>query len=98
MIACACASSNGDRPPPPANQVIDYDPTAGDNRDVFAVGRCTDGDVQTCRIYLPAHNGIQPCFVGEQLCVDSAWGPCGDAVLVDANDGDSELEATGTEP
>lgn len=94
-VACACGSSD-DRPPPPSNEVVDYDPGAGDGRDVYATGSCGEGTTQTCRIYLPAHNGVQPCFVGVQTCTDQTWGPCGDAVLVDANADDAELEADQT--
>lgn len=90
-VACACGSSD-DRPPPPSNEVVDYDPTGGDGRDVYAVGSCAEGDTKSCRIYLPAHNGVQPCFVGVQTCTDQTWGPCGDAVLVDANADDAALE------
>ncbi len=89
-----CASRDL-RPPPPEADTTDltqYDSTTGDARDVFATGGCTEGQSQTCRIYLPSHNGIQPCFVGVQECVDAAWGDCGSAVLVDANADDAELQ------
>lgn len=94
IAACGSADS---RPPPSeadvdATDLTQYDSTTGDARDVFATGGCTEGQSQTCRIYLPSHNGIQPCFVGVQACVDAAWGDCGSAVLVDANADDAELQ------
>ena len=90
----ACGSAD---PRPPPSEADTTDPTqndsmTGDVRNVFATGGCTEGQSQTCRIYLPSHNGIQPCFVGVQACVDAAWGDCGNAVLVDANNGDAELQ------
>ena len=91
-VGCA---SRDPRPPPPdtdGTDLTDYNSMTGDVRDVFATGGCTEGQTQTCRIYLPSHNGIQPCFVGVQACVDAAWGDCGSAVLVDANADDAELD------
>jgi len=97
LVESACGSH--DRPPPaPAEadfevpDLTQYDSTTGDARDVFADGECEAGATQTCRIYLASHDGIQPCFVGEQVCVDTHWGTCDDAVLVDANSGDAQLE------
>ena len=97
LVASACSSH--DRPPPApaeadfeAPDLTQYDSTTADARDVFADGECEAGTTQTCRIYLPSHDGIQPCFVGEQACVDTHWGPCDDAVLVDANSEDAQLD------
>lgn len=70
----------------------DYDAATADARDVVASGACEDDATQTCRIYLPAHDGVQPCFVGEQVCVEGAWSSCEQAVLVDANADDAALE------
>lgn len=98
LLASACGDS-GDHPPPAPSEaefeapnLTSYDSTTGDARDVFADGECEPGARQTCRIYLTSHDGIQPCFVGEQACVDRHWGTCDDAVLVDANSGDAQLE------
>jgi hypothetical protein len=88
-VGCA---SRDPRPPPPDTDTDLTSPTTGDARNVFATGGCTEGQSQTCRIYLPSHNGIQPCFVGVQVCEDASWGDCGDAVLVDANADDAELQ------
>jgi hypothetical protein len=96
--ALACGAGN-DRPPPaPAeenpssNDLNNYDSSTADSRDTVAQGVCEDGAKQTCRVYLPAHDGIQPCFVGEQTCTGEQWGACEDAVLVDANAGDATLD------
>lgn len=74
------------------------DGATADARDVFARGGCTSGEVKVCRIYLPAHNDVQPCFVGEQRCEAGAWGDCGKAALVDANTGDQSLDPGTLEP
>jgi len=50
------------------------------------------GATQACRIYLPSHDGVQPCFVGQQACKDAAWSECDNAALVDANNGDTPLQ------
>jgi len=97
LLASACGGGD-DRPPPPAEadfqtpDLTNYDSTTADARDVFANGECETGATQTCRIYLASHDGIQPCFVGMQQCVDTHWGICDDAVLVDANADDAELD------
>lgn len=72
--------------------LVRYDRSSADARDIFASGSCEDGAVQECRIYLPAHNGVQPCFVGEQVCNGTAWGECESGTLVDANADDAELD------
>jgi hypothetical protein len=97
LLAFACDTSN-DRPPPPTSEteidltdLVQYDTTTADARDVYASGACEDGATRECRVYLPSHNDVQPCFVGQQLCVDSSWGECGSGVVVDANDDDAEL-------
>jgi hypothetical protein len=99
MALVACDGSD-ERPPLSHSDegrivpaLADYDTATADTRDVYASGGCQDGATQTCRIYLPSHDGVQPCFVGEQQCADAAWGECADAVLVDANADDAELEA-----
>ncbi len=94
----ACGSPDERPPPSPSESELDravlvqYDTSTADSRDVFATGGCTEGATQACRIYLPSHNDVQPCFVGQQVCADASWGQCSNAVLVDANAGDAELE------
>ena len=98
LLGLACQRSE-DRPPPSGSEadiditdLIQYDATSADARDVYATGACTDGATRACRIYLPSHNDVQPCFVGEQACVGARWGECESGTLVDANDEDSELD------
>jgi hypothetical protein len=97
LLGSACGSGHH-RPPPPAESnlqtpdLTDYDSTTADARDVFANGECENGATQTCRIYLASHDGIQPCFVGMQACVETHWSICDDAVLVDANADDAALD------
>jgi hypothetical protein len=100
FVSLACAACGGnDRPPPPKSDgdidladLIRYDASSADARDVFASGRCEDGAMQECRIYLPSHNGVQPCFVGQQICGGAEWGECESGSLVDANADDAELD------
>lgn len=102
LVLAACGSSDGR--PPPSQSESDFtvpprtDGATGDARDVFASGSCSDGETKTCRIYLPAHNNVQPCFVGEQACEDGAWGDCGKAALVDANADDTSIDPDTLEP
>jgi hypothetical protein len=98
LLALACQRAE-DRPAPPESEadldltdLLQYEPASADTRDVYATGACTDGATRTCRIYLPSHNDVQPCFVGVQACVGSRWGDCESGVLVDANDEDTELD------
>lgn len=99
MVLGALACSSDDRPPPAddgdnldLSDLSQYDGRSGDARNIFATGGCTEGETQVCRIYLPSHNDIQPCFVGEQVCAENAWSDCGNAVLVDANNDDAEID------
>ncbi|HTV20451.1 MAG TPA: hypothetical protein VMG12_17325 [Polyangiaceae bacterium] len=98
LLALACQRSE-DRPAPAGSEadvdltdLIQYEPTAADARDVYATGACTDGETRACRVYLPSHNDVQPCFVGEQTCASSRWGECESGSVVDANDDDAELD------
>lgn len=101
LVIAACGSSDGRPPPSPTESdftVPNPDVNTGDARDVFARGSCTDGETKTCRIYLPAHNDVQPCFVGEQACTEGAWSDCGKAALVDANAEDTSIDPDTLEP
>jgi hypothetical protein len=103
LWASACGGSP-ERPPPADSGDLDltdllqYDASSADARDVYATGVCEDGATRVCRVYLPSHNDVQPCFVGEQACVSSHWGECGSGSVVDANAGDAELDADSVEP
>lgn len=96
LLALACGGPT-ERPPPSDTDIaltdlIQYDRMAADGRDVYATGACEEGATQVCRVYLPSHNDVQPCFVGEQLCGGGQWGECESGVLVDANADDTELD------
>ena len=45
-------------------------------------GDCNAGDKRACHITLGQHEGVLSCFVGLQLCVEGAWGECGDGKTV----------------
>jgi hypothetical protein len=100
LASGACGATDDHPPPAPADgsepltnaRLIDYDSTTADSRDRVADGGCSAGSTRECRVYLPAHDGIQPCFVGEQRCVENQWSLCDDALLVDANKGDSAID------
>ena len=40
---------------------------------------CAEGETRTCKVVIGEHNGVQTCFVGVELCIDGAWGPCVEA-------------------
>lgn len=97
VLSVAACDDSEQRPPSAASDInlsdlIGPDASTADVRNVFATGTCEDGAKRECRIYLPSHNDVQPCFVGEQTCVGTRWGECGSGSLVDANDGDAELD------
>jgi hypothetical protein len=98
FLVLACGSSP-DRPPPPPSRtdidltdLVQYDTMTADARDVYATGTCSDGATRECRVYLPSHNDVQPCFVGQQTCAGSQWGECESGVLVDVNADDAEID------
>src|SRR5215471_18925971 len=86
LLGTACGGADHPPPAPAAaegtgarldnSNLRNYDSSSADERDAVADGSCTPGSTQECRVYLPAHDGIQPCFVGEQRCVNSHWGEC----------------------
>jgi hypothetical protein len=98
LLALACEGSP-ERPPPPTSEseigltdLIQYDTSTADTRDVYATGACTEGATRECRVYLPSHNDVQPCFVGQQACVGSEWSECESGVLVDTNADGAEID------
>lgn len=102
-VLCVACGSDGGRPPMAQSDsevpdLSDYDISTADSRDVWAQGTCEAGTTKECRVYLPAHDGIQPCFVGVQTCIDGTWGLCDEAELVDANANDSTLEPSDATP
>jgi hypothetical protein len=105
LCVSACGDASQDRPPPaPSGADLElpdlgrYDAATADSRDVVASGGCEDGATRECRIYLPSHGGVQPCFVGVQECRGAAWAECSDAVLVDANANDTAIETDDSTP
>jgi hypothetical protein len=50
-------------------------------------GSCVEADMKPCKVLLPAHGNIHPCFVGVQICTDGKWSACidppGDAGLAE---------------
>ena len=104
LFGIACGSSDERPAPPPTGEdlpvtdLTQYDRSTADARDVYAAGHCTNGSTKECRVYLTAHDGIQPCFVGAQTCVGARWGTCENAVLVDANSNDSRITPGSASP
>ena len=103
LLGLLASCGDDDHPPPPAangdGTSFTDDGVGQQPNNVYASGPCDDGDVKQCRVYLPAHGQVQPCFVGEQVCVDGAWSECGDTVLVDASELDPDPEPeTGSRP
>jgi hypothetical protein len=44
---------------------------------VAPVGKpCVEGTMPACKVLLPAHGSIHPCFVGVQICTHGKLGPC----------------------
>ena len=37
---------------------------------------CLDGAFKPCKVFLPSHNGIISCFIGERECLEGEWGEC----------------------
>ena len=78
-LATACGSGNATLPGAPPEAPLDSNvpkplPDAGY---VHPVGSpCTEAEVKTCKVLLPAHGPIRPCFVGVQICTEGKWGPC----------------------
>jgi hypothetical protein len=104
LLGIACGSSDERPAPPPTSDDLpvtdlsQYDRSTADARDVYSAGHCTEGATKQCRVYLTAHDGIQPCFVGAQTCVGARWGNCENAVLVDANSNDSRITPGSASP
>jgi hypothetical protein len=99
-MSMACGSEEERPPPAPADPELtdlsSYDSSTADARDVWAEGGCESGTTQECRVYLPAHDGIQPCFVGRQQCRNEQWGLCEEAELVNANSSDTTVDPNAT--
>jgi len=58
-------------------EVPKVEPTSGDN-DRKPAGPCAEGTTRSCTITLVTLGNVKNCFVGEQMCVDGAFGDCYD--------------------
>lgn len=92
LVAGAIGCGGGDEAPagaPPEVPLKDAGrpPPLPDSGYVQPVGgSCAEADMKDCKVLLPAHGSIHPCFVGVQICIDGKWSECieppGDAGLV----------------
>jgi len=37
---------------------------------------CVEGTMKVCKVLLPAHGPVHPCFVGVQICINGELGDC----------------------
>ncbi len=77
--AAGCGSGDQAPPGPPLEAPTDSGPNRqnGDSSYMLPVGSpCTEGTMKACKVLLPAHGSIHPCFVGVQICSGGAFGPC----------------------
>lgn len=77
----ACGSNDAAPPGAPPEALLDGGPTSKlpDGGFMRPIGStCTLGAMQACKVLLPAHGSIHPCFVGVQICSNGTWGPCTD--------------------
>ena len=56
---------------------------AGNQGGQTNVEECNNGDSRECHVTIGEHNGVVTCYVGVEICVDNAWGPCGDGTTFD---------------
>lgn len=75
----ACSGDGGDYAPPLSSN---SDRTHRENlaSEESASLTCSSGDLRSCNYYLPEHNGVHSCILGQQRCTDGVWGPCLDVV------------------
>lgn len=85
VLVAACGGGDGPAPlaPPPPPPSDSGPPTRvygdGGGAKLQQVGSsCVEPDIKDCKVLLPAHGSIHPCFIGVQICVGGKWGPCGD--------------------
>ena len=81
LLGGAAGCGSGDEAPPgaPVEAPTDSGPKTqnGDSSYMLPVGSpCTEGAMKACKVLLPAHGSIHPCFVGVQICVGGTWGHC----------------------
>lgn len=78
VLALVCLGCSGadDRPPPFRGS--EEPDTALATSSANAPAPCEDGDVKSCKVTLPRHDGIESCWTGVRLCAGGAWSECGD--------------------
>jgi hypothetical protein len=92
LVAGAIGCGGGDEAPPMAPIEVPL-PDAGrpkplpDSGYMQPVGApCAEAEMKDCKVLLPAHGSIHPCFVGVQICIHGKWSECieppGDAGFV----------------
>lgn len=76
-LAVACGSEEGP-PGAPPEVAFDSGPTlTADSGYMVPVGSpCTEATMKPCKVLLPSHGSVHPCFVGVQICTDGKWGAC----------------------
>jgi hypothetical protein len=81
VVAAACGGDDeGPKGAPPEVPIGDSGPLPPfltDGGYIQPVGSpCTETDVKECKVLLPAHGPIHPCFIGVQICTNGKWGEC----------------------
>jgi hypothetical protein len=82
LVAGAIGCGGGDESPAGALPEVPV-PDAGpvrplpDSGYIQPVGApCAEADMKECKVLLPAHGSIHPCFVGVQICIKGKWSDC----------------------
>ena len=81
LLAGAVGCGGGDEAPPGAPTEVPVDsgppmwlPDTGYIEPVG--GSCEEAEMKPCKVLLPAHGSIHPCFIGVQICTDGKWSEC----------------------
>ena len=82
VLATACGSDEGPAgaPPEPPPPVTDSGPTLDSGPPLMQPvgGSCPEGEIKDCKVLLPSHGSLHPCFIGVQICTDGKWSICMD--------------------
>ena len=84
--AVAAACSGGDDRPDEGLDIQAAGGAAGAGGEAQGGGEassCDNGDSRECHVTIGEHNGVVTCYVGVEICVDGAWGACGDGTTYD---------------
>ncbi|HTM46787.1 MAG TPA: hypothetical protein VL137_17650 [Polyangiaceae bacterium] len=85
LLQIACSSSAGEVAARPHGDDDMITPGAtGHSSGASFTDQCAVGQQRICSFHLPEHNGVQPCVIGVQTCVDRSWGRCMEGTLADA--------------